>query len=79
MITRQFWTTVEVLSGFVSAITFVLWIFRVYNSYSRLGCYTSGDLQDGVSIQFIANVAALAINCFVSAFFPFLLVLCLYW
>ena len=78
MVTKEFWTTVEVLCGFVSAITFVLWIFRVYNTYSRLR-YQSGEMQDGTSIQFTTKAAMLAFHCFVSAFFPFIFLLCFYW
>ena len=78
MITKQFWTTVEVLSGFVSAATFVLWVFRVYNSYSRLR-YTSGNIQEGVMLQFIVGAAASAVHCFVSCFFAFLFGCAIYW
>jgi hypothetical protein len=79
MMTKKFWATVEVLSGFVSAITFVIWIFRIYNSHKRYRNATIEGGEDTNSFQFFIHAIMVGIHSFVSAFFPFVLLLCLYW
>ncbi len=76
MLTDKVWSTVEVLSGFISALTFVIWVFRVYNSHNRYRNVTS---EVGEDTEFFLHVVMIGINTFVSAFFPFIFLLCLYW
>lgn len=78
MMTKKFWATVEVLSGFVSALTFVIWIFRVYNSHTQHR-NLSIESEDTNLCQFFIHALMIGIHSFVAAFFPFILLLCLYW
>jgi hypothetical protein len=77
MLTKKFWSAVEVMSGFVSAIALVVWVFRVYHAYSRY-TNTSPEYNDN-PYHFFIHAMMLGFNSFVSAFFPFILILCLYW
>lgn len=78
MATKKYWATVEVLVGFVSATTLVVWIFRVYNSYNNHR-NVSPEGQDTKPFQFFIHAMMVGIHSFVSTFFPFILLLCFYW
>jgi len=84
MKTDKYWAVVEVLSGFVSAITLVIWLFRVWKCHARLrksnNMFSQGhQVEDDSLIQFVVEVIILGIHSFVIVFFPFIFLLCFYW
>ena len=83
MMTEKYWTTIEVMIGFVSAISVAVWLLRVYNWQNRNKRISADgsvitDSSDG-GIVLLLKCIAMALNTFVLIFFPFILALCTFW
>lgn len=80
MITKKYWATVEVLSGFVSAITLVVWSFRLWNSHARHRMnIVSPEGGEVKFVGFMLDAVMIGIHSFVATFFLFICSLCFYW
>lgn len=80
MNTTNYWSTVEILSGFVSAITLVLFIFRLWNCNARKrrsNQSLEGEAQ--ILIELLIDAIMVGIHSFVIVFFPFICLLSFYW
>ena len=82
MMTGKYWTTIEVMIGFVSAISVAVWLLRVYNWQNRNKRISADgnvmtDSSEGGII--LLKCIAMALNTFVLIFFPFILALCTFW
>lgn len=82
MMTEKYWATVEVMTGFVSAIAVVIWLLRVYNWQNRNkrtsidGTVTTSSSDGWIMLL---HCVAMAVHTFVIVSFPFILSLCTFW
>ncbi len=78
MDTTNFWSSIDVLIGFVSAGAIALWIGRTFNWYSRNRRPGYVD-PDANTTRDMVHIIMLAVHSFVHVFFPFIFFLCAYW
>eukprot|EP00520_Triparma_pacifica_P017541 CAMPEP_0118665276 /NCGR_PEP_ID=MMETSP0785-20121206/18528_1 /TAXON_ID=91992 /ORGANISM="Bolidomonas pacifica, Strain CCMP 1866" /LENGTH=1102 /DNA_ID=CAMNT_0006559375 /DNA_START=139 /DNA_END=3444 /DNA_ORIENTATION=- len=81
MDTTEFWSNIEILVGFVTAIAGVVWLTRVRNWQTRnqrLGS-TSPDTGESMGTVYMLHVLMLLLHTFVMIFFPFVFMICSYW
>ncbi|GMI00340.1 hypothetical protein TrST_g3137 [Triparma strigata] len=81
METDEFWSNVEILVGFVSAIAGVLWLVRVRNWQTRNQRIGSNNPDTGENngTMYMVHVLMMLIHTFVIVFFPFVFSICAYW
>lgn len=83
MKTKKFWTAVKVMSGFVSAAAFIVWLVRLYKWQVRNKRISFSvnklpvEQRDGSTL--ILHAVMLMIHTFVIVFCPFIFAICAYW
>ena len=80
MKTENFWSTIQVMIGFVFAFAVVVFGVRMNNWQSRQRANDSeSSFGSMTGFHFIFHGVMVACHTFVLLFFPFLFLICCYW